>query len=184
MSLIVAGRFDTFARAQKAAQLLFAHGFEEEDVTLFFVNPPGQHHRQKGGGDQAADPGSKSIYKGANIGMLLGATLGASIGAMLCIIFGLPLLITTIAAAIGAYLGSLIGAMAEASTAKPGETLPKIHQSGILVAVHVTAANQADAAAVLRKVNAKDIERADGEWEGGHWSDFDPLKEPFLPKDL
>ncbi len=181
MSLIVAGRFDTFAKAQKAAQFLFAHGFEEDDVTLFFVNPPGQHHRLKSGGDRAADPDSKSIYKGASIGMVAGATLGASFGATLCVVFKLPLLITLMAAAVGAYLGSLMGAMAETHAAKQGSSTPsKIHLSGVLVAVHVTVENQADATAVLRKANAKDIERADGRWEGGHWSDFDPLKEPSL----
>lgn len=42
MSLIVAGRFTTFPAAEAAAQRLFANGFVEEDVTLFFVNPRGQ----------------------------------------------------------------------------------------------------------------------------------------------
>jgi hypothetical protein len=45
MSLIVAGRFTTFPAAEAAAQQLFDHGFVEEDVTLFFVNPRGQHSR-------------------------------------------------------------------------------------------------------------------------------------------
>ncbi len=43
MSLIVAARFTTFPAAEDAAQKLFDAGFVEEDVTLFFVNPRGQH---------------------------------------------------------------------------------------------------------------------------------------------
>ncbi|BBO59719.1 hypothetical protein [Mycoavidus sp. B2-EB] len=184
MSLIVAGRFDTFEKAQQAAQVLFEHGFAEEDVTIFFVNPPGQHDRLVGGTHQVADPSSKSIYKGASIGLMVGATLGASIGAMLCTVFGLPLLVTLIAASVGAYLGSLMGAMAEAKTSKQEPALAKIHESGVLLAIHVTVNNQADATAVLRKASAKDIERAHGRWTHGRWSDFDPSKEPSLPKNF
>lgn len=184
MSLIVAGRFDTYEQAQKTAQLLFEHGFAEEDVTIFFVNPPGQHDRPVDGTHQVADPSSKSIYKGAGIGLMIGATLGASIGAMLCTVVSLPLLVTLIAASVGAYLGSLMGAMAEARTSKQEPASAKIHESGVLVAIHVTVNNQAEATAVLRKASAKDIERAHGRWKHGHWSDFDPLKEPSLPKNL
>jgi len=171
MSLIVAGHFDTFAEAQKAAQLLFEDGFKKEDVTIFFVNPPGQHDLHAGGEDRT-DPASKSIYKGAGIGLILGSTLGASIGAMLCAVYAFPLLITLIAALVGAYLGSLIGAMMEAPESRQERALAKIHQAGVLIAIHVKADNQASAAAVLRKANAKDIERAHGRWEHGHWSDF------------
>ncbi|MBN3809517.1 hypothetical protein G3N97_10475, partial [Paraburkholderia sp. Ac-20347] len=45
MSLIVAGRFTTFPAAEAVADKLFARGFVEEDVNLFFVNPRGQHAR-------------------------------------------------------------------------------------------------------------------------------------------
>ncbi|MPW16754.1 hypothetical protein GCT13_07340 [Paraburkholderia sp. CNPSo 3157] len=43
MSLIVAARFTTFPAAEAAAERLFGAGFVEEDVSLFFVNPRGQH---------------------------------------------------------------------------------------------------------------------------------------------
>ncbi len=182
MSLIVAGRFDTFAKAQEAAQHLFEHGFKKEDVTLFFVNPPGQHHHLVGGGDQIADADSKFIYKGASIGAMIGAVCGASIGTTLCAVFKLPLLITVISAAVGAYIGSLIGAMNETQNPKPGLSSTKMHQSGVLLAIHVTTKNQADATSVLQKTDAKDIERAHGNWEQGSWSDFDPLQKPSLVK--
>ncbi len=182
MSLIVAGRFDTFAEAQKAAKYLFAEGFAQEDVTLFFVNPPGQHHLRAGGGDRSVDPDSKKVYKGARMGLLLGATVGASMGAMLCTVFKLPLLITVIAASVGAYLGSLIGAMIRTHDSEHGPISSSMHQSGVLIAIHVTPDNQAEALAVLRKTKAKDIERANGRWQHGQWSNFDPLKKPSLPK--
>ena len=51
MSLIIAGRFQTFPKAEAAAQRLFEGGFLEEDVTLFYVAPSGQHARLATGGE-------------------------------------------------------------------------------------------------------------------------------------
>ena len=67
MSLIVAARFTTFPAAEDAAQKLFNAGFVEEDVTLFFVNPRGQHARYPIGGDTGTDPGAREAPKGAGI---------------------------------------------------------------------------------------------------------------------
>ncbi len=79
MSLIIAGRFQTFPAAESAAQKLFARGFVEEDVTLFFVNPSGQHARHPIGGDVGTDPGASSAPKGAGKGVTIGAVGGAVI---------------------------------------------------------------------------------------------------------
>ena len=59
MSLIVAGRFTAFADAERAARRLFDHGFVEEDVTLFFVNPRGQHARFPVGGAARTEAGTE-----------------------------------------------------------------------------------------------------------------------------
>lgn len=56
MSLIVAGRFTTFPAAEAAAEKLYAGGFLEEDVNLFFVNPRGQHARHSAMAAAAAAP--------------------------------------------------------------------------------------------------------------------------------
>ena len=111
MSLIVAGRFTTFPAAEAAAQRLFTNGFVEEDVTLFFVNPRGQHARYPIGGDQDVDPGARDTPKGAGKGVTIGAVVGAIVGAGLFTVFHAPLLVSVIAAGVGAYIGSLIGAM-------------------------------------------------------------------------
>ena len=77
MSLIVAARFTTFPAAEDAAQKLFNAGFVEEDVTLFFVNPRGQHARYPIGGDTGTDAGAKGAPKGAGLGVTIGAVAGA-----------------------------------------------------------------------------------------------------------
>lgn len=188
MSLIVAGRFDTFSAAESAAHALFKHGFVEEDVTLFFVNPRGQHGRYPIGGDEDTDPAARRSPKGAGSGVAIGAAVGAIVGAAIFTIFRPPLLVTIIAAGVGAYIGSLIGAMGVTRRAKQSRADPvpeeHVRGSGLLVAVHVGPENQAEAARVLRDSGGTDIERATGHWQQGRWSDFDPLKPPALARDL
>ncbi|RDU97579.1 hypothetical protein [Trinickia dinghuensis] len=180
MSLIVAGRFTTFADAETAANRLFEGGFVQEDVTLFFVNPRGQHARFPIGGDRYVDPQAAQATKGAGKGGAIGAVIGAVIGVALFSAFSSPFLILVVAAGVGAYVGSLAGAM---SHTRGGGKLPdsqvphESRDSGVLVAVHVSPENQMDAARVLREAGSLEVERAHGRWQHGRWSDFDPTKD-------
>jgi hypothetical protein len=179
MSLIVAGRFTTFPAAEDAASHLFSSGFVEEDVTLFFVNPRGQHARYPIGGDEAADPEAARASTGAGKGGAIGAVVGAIVGVGLFKTMSAPAVVLIIAAGVGAYLGSLVGAMAHM---RGGGRVPRerVHResrdSGVLVAVHVTPETQQQAARVLRESGGMEIERATGRWQQGRWSDFDPTR--------
>lgn len=117
MSLIVAGRFTTFPAAEAAAHQLFEHGFVEEDVTLFFVNPRGQHARHApdhgGPGAGAAPPSHHPAGHGAS----LGAVAGAIIGAAIFMAFAASLPVVVIAAGVGAYLGLRVGVFLQARNA-------------------------------------------------------------------
>jgi hypothetical protein len=174
MSLIVAARFTTFPAAEDAAQRLFNAGFVEEDVTLFFVNPPGQHARFRPGGD-TSDANAREAPKGAEIGVTIGAAVGAVVGVGIFAAFSAPLIVSLIAAGVGAYVGSLAGAMVRTLEASNDE---ETRVSGVLVAVHVSPDSQLDAARVLRDAGGAAIERATGRWQQGRWADFDPLKQP------
>ena len=182
MSLIVAARFTTFPAAESAAQKLFDGGFVEEDVTLFFVNPRGQHARYPIGGDIGTDPGARDAPKGAGMGVTIGAVVGAVIGVAVFAAFSAPLLVSLIAAGVGAYVGSLVGAMSRTRKHDPAGHRVPFHEesrdSGVLVAVHVSPDNQLDAARVLRDAGGVSIEKATGRWQQGRWADFDPLRTP------
>ncbi|CAH2802482.1 MAG: putative membrane protein [uncultured Paraburkholderia sp.] len=184
MSLIVAARFTTFPAAEGAAQKLFNAGFVEEDVTLFFVNPRGQHARYPIGGDTSTDASAKEAPKGAGMGLTIGAVVGAVVGVAIFAAFSLPIIVSLIAAGVGAYVGSLIGAMARTRGGGKNEHHSLFHEesrdSGVLVAVHVSPDNQLDAARVLRDAGGVTIEKATGRWQQGRWADFDPLKTPVL----
>jgi hypothetical protein len=179
MSLIVAGRFTTFPDAERAAQRLFENGFVEEDVTLFFVNPRGQHARFAVGGDEYADPQAARASVGAGKGTVIGAVIGAVIGVALFSVLSSPFLVLAVAAGIGAYVGSLIGAMSHTRGGGkvPERQVPReSRESGVLVAVHVSPDNQQTAARVLREAGSLEVERAHGRWQHGRWADFDPTK--------
>ncbi len=179
MSLIVAGRFTTFDAAQASARRLFENGFIEEDVTLFFVNPRGQHARFAVGGDEYADPQAARASVGAGKGGLIGGVLGAIVGVALFGAISAPFLVLAVAAGVGAYIGSLVGAMTHTAGGGkvPNHAVPhESRDSGVLVAVHVNQDNQQTAARVLRESGSLEIERAHGRWQGGRWADFDPTK--------
>ncbi|NML32822.1 hypothetical protein [Paraburkholderia antibiotica] len=182
MSLIVAARFTTFPAAESAAQKLFNAGFVEEDVTLFFVNPRGQHARFPLGGDVSTDPAAREAPKGAGLGVTIGAVAGAIVGVGIFAAFSAPLLVSVIAAGVGAYVGSLVGAMSHTHEhGKSGHRTPfheEIRDSGVLVAAHVSPDNQLDAARVLREAGGVSIEKATGRWQQGRWADFDPTRTP------
>lgn len=182
MSLIVAARFTTFPAAEDAAQKLFNAGFVEEDVTLFFVNPRGQHARYPIGGDTGTDAGAKNAPKGAGLGVTIGAVAGAVVGVGIFAAFSAPIIVSLIAAGVGAYVGSLVGAMSRTREGGKDGHAAGFHEetrdSGVLVAVHVSPDNQMDAAHLLRDAGGVSIERASGRWQQGRWADFDPLKEP------
>jgi hypothetical protein len=180
MSLIVAGRFTTFADAETAANRLFAAGFLQEDVTLFFVNPSGQHARFPIGGDRYVDPEAARAGKGAGKGGAIGAVIGAVIGVALFSAFSSPFLVLVVAAGVGAYVGSLAGAMSQTrggGKASDSRVPHESRDSGVLVAVHVTPDNQQEAARVLRESGSLEVERAHGRWQHGRWADFDPTKD-------
>ncbi|TCG04097.1 hypothetical protein BZM27_43365 [Paraburkholderia steynii] len=179
MSLIVAARFTTFPAAEAAAEQIFRAGFVEEDVSLFFVNPRGQHARYPVGGDCNSDAASTDAPRGAGIGVTIGAVAGAMIGVGIFTAFSAPLLVLAIATGVGAYIGSLIGAMY--MTRDAGRSA-RVHyeqrHSGVLLAVHVTPETQQDAAHVLREAGGASIERASGRWQQGRWANFDPTQAP------
>ncbi|CAG9222262.1 conserved hypothetical protein [Paraburkholderia sabiae] len=184
MSLIVAGRFTTFPAAEDAAQTLFDHGFLGEDVTLFFVNPRGQHARHpldEHAATPTISPAPTPAMRRHHHAVTIGAVAGAVIGVAVFAAFAASVPAVVIAAGVGAYLGLLVGKMTH-TRSQPHEHHDVVHRemrnSGVLVAVHVSPENQIEAARLLREAGGADIERATGHWQRGKWADFDPRQTP------
>jgi hypothetical protein len=186
MALIVAARFTTFDQAQGAARALFAQGFAEDDVHIFYVNMAGAHATYPIGGDRKADPDAGGAQYGALLGgaglALIGAVVGGLIGGAMQLT---PLAVLAVAA-VGAYLGSLAGALwvtgrrqpNGANAVSPHPEHPEVRHAGVLLALHTDSSREPDACKILRNAGGVDVERAQGRWQGGRWVDFDPLKAP------
>ncbi|ANN66023.1 hypothetical protein [Bordetella bronchialis] len=186
MALIVAARFTTFEQAQGAARALFARGFAEDDVHIFYVNMAGAHAKYAIGGDREADPDAGKAHYGAMLGgaglALIGALVGGLIGGALQLA---PLAVVAVAA-VGAYIGSLMGALWVTGKRKPGVARnrgapaehPEARHAGVLLALHTDVTREAEACGVLRDAGGVDVERAQGRWQEGRWVDFDPLRPP------
>jgi hypothetical protein len=174
MTRIVAGVFDDEGAATAAAHELRRAGFEAADLDQFALNPPGRHNVLPLGGDEDADPKAKGGDSGAMKGAAIGSAVGAVAGLAAAPLIG-PIAVAGGAAA-GAYAGSLAGAVRKMGDDQPG---PQTRPAGVMVAVNVESPeNEELAIGVLRDRGARMIERADGAWRNGKWSDFDPVRPP------
>ncbi|AOJ69603.1 MULTISPECIES: glycine zipper domain-containing protein [Burkholderia] len=190
MSLIVAARFTTQRAAETAAKRLLESGFVAEDVSLFFVNPRGQHARPSSEylshAEHPAAPPPVGALQHARHSTTIGAVAGAIFGVALFSLLTPSLVVAICAAGVGAYLGGWLGRMMHKEDFTRAHARELAHEaihhemrsSGMLVAVHVTADSQADAARVLADAGGSDIERATGRWQSGRWADFDPTRTP------
>ena len=184
MSTIIAGRFEQQATADEATLALEAAGFAHDDISKFFVTPPGMHDVHGTTLDPDASAGAHHAHTGAIAGATAGGGVGVLVGIAAAPIFGPGAALA--GAAVGAYVGSLAGALDQTSdpTRRPNgpnasveEVAPR--RSGVVVAVIAgTEVQQNDAVRVLRQHGADDVERAEGTISGGDWTDFDPLRPP------
>ena len=174
MTQIVAGVFDDEQSATTVARELRHAGFEAADLDQFALNPPGRHNRLPLGGDEDADAKAEGGDRGAAKGAMIGTAVGAVAGLAATPLVG-PIAIAGGAAA-GAYAGSLAGAVDKMGDDTPA---PTPRPAGIMVAVHADSEEDEEIAIdLLREGGAQMIERAEGSWRNGKWTDFDPVQPP------
>ncbi len=172
MTTIIAGRVEQQSQVRDVIGALVKAGFPQDQISSFYVNPPGQHDIYPIGGDRDISPGAEHSVRGAAAGGAVGAAIGIAatplVGPLGPIEGGL----------LGAYLGSLAGTLSQTDEA---EETPPLRQAGMLVAVSVPDdAHERRAVQVLRALGAHDLERIEGTITDGDWDDFDPLSSPAL----
>ena len=190
MHTIIAGRVGTQECAERVTHLLRARGVAAGDIQSFYVNPPGQHDATAVGGDVDQDPGLEKSSSGLTAGAVAGAAVGVVAGAAAALVAApliAPALLVGLAGA-GAHVGGLAGVMSSGRDGEeedsvtesehPGAAALDTRRGGMMVAVRATPALEQIAIDSLREIEAKDIERASGQWEDGDWKDFDPLQPP------
>jgi len=175
MNDIIAAVFDDESAATHAIDALEGAGFERDDVDHFKLNAPGQHHKLPLGGDKQADAGAHGAESGALRGAAVGAVVGLAAGAAAAPVVGPAAILGGLAG--GTYAGSLAGAMKTMGSEEQPHPIER--PAGVMVAVHATAQDDSAVAVdLLRESGARMIERAEGVWKNGKWSDFDPTEPP------
>ena len=181
MTILIAGRFSQHTQAENASEQLLRSGFLPRDMSLFFVNPQGQHDLHPVGGDEDESAGTHHASTGAVLGAAGGVGLGALVGAATLPVLGPagPLL----GAAVGAYTGSLVGALnkmdkteeqIEVAEKNIAEDEMQPRKAGVLLAVAVATPEQREQAIHILSATALEVEETEGHLSNGHWVDFDP----------
>ena len=177
LSTIIGGRFAAQKSADEVIHQLLHAGFPADRFTTFFVNPPGHHDRYELGGDRDESPGATEAGAGAAKGVAVGGTIGAAVG-----LAGIPLagpVAVAAGAGVGAYVGSLVGALNQLGN--EGARAVRVRESGVLVAVQTRSVDDEQLViGLLKKAGALEIERAQGHWRAGQWTDFDAIQPPVL----
>lgn len=183
MATILAGHFELQDEVKRARSELVDAGFPEDHICGFFVSQAGQHNRTPLGGDHLVSPGAKETGRGVLAGEVTGGAVGAALGAATAPVTG-PLGVL-VGGAVGAHVGSLYsfhrmkepGEPEQHTDGDPRTNAEEPRHAGMMLAVEVEGQDEEDRAlALLRRLGAQDIERAEGHIEDGDWSDFDPLR--------
>lgn len=184
MSTIIAGHFQLQDEVDRARAELVGAGFQDERISGFFINQPGQHDLTPIGGDNLQSPGAKETPIGVLEGTAAGGAVGLAIGAATSVITG-PIG-PIVGGLVGAHVGSLfsLSKMKEGGESEQGgdnDNLFEPRKPGMLLAVAIDdAAQESRALEVLRDLGAHHIERADGSIVDSDWVDFDPLSVPQI----
>ncbi|APD12271.1 hypothetical protein [Pandoraea sputorum] len=185
MAMIVAGRFTTFDQANLVASRLYDRSFRPSDVSVFFLNPTGQHARFPMGGDVDADAAARPASRGAAQGVVAGGAFGLAMGALLYVAIWRFWLVPVVGMMAGAYLGAFLGALRRMqSRERVSARQAGMRDAGVMLATHVSESTADTAIAVLRDAGAAEIEQANGVWEGGEWRDFDPVQHAHHAQDV
>jgi len=180
MATIIAGGFETYMDAQDALRRLAAAGVNSEYLCEFRINPPGMHDTTLIGGDHQESAGAHHADSGAAKGAAVGAAVGTAVGVAATVIVGPAAIVA--AAGAGAYAGSLVGGLKAGvdREAQPDHTV--VRPAEAMIAVNVDGAGIPEASIVeaFQAAGAWQIERTEGRWENGEWSDFDPVAAPHL----
>jgi hypothetical protein len=183
MTHIIAGGLQQQEQVQEIIDELQRAAFSENDITSFYLNPPGQHDLLPLGGDRENSPGTKDSGTGSAVGIAGGGIVGAVVG-----LAGLPVLgvlAPALGAAVGSHVGSLVGSFAEmrdkGDAEADGENRYEQRKSGMMVGVNVIDAGEEQIAIrILRSFGAQHIERSEGNIVNGEWLGFNPIAIPVL----
>lgn len=195
MAKTIVGSFDSFEEAQDVLDDLQQRGFSRDDISVIANNASGQYSSQYGGEGQLprdapatlSDTGAGSAT-GAAAGGVLGGAAGLVVGLMGLAIPGIgpivaagPIAAALAGAGVGAVAGGLIGGLTGVGVSEDDASYyaESVRRGGALVTVRAEDSRADEAAGVMRKRGAVDIERRAEQWKQQGWTRHDPSATPY-----
>ncbi|GAC1414773.1 MAG: hypothetical protein NVSMB6_16990 [Burkholderiaceae bacterium] len=186
MADIIAARFIEQEQATQASDALVGAGVAQDQISCFYLNPPGQHNLYSIGGDREDSPGAHETGAGLTTGAATGGVIGAAAGLTGVPVFG-PIG-PAVGALVGAHIGGLFGSLSQTKERGEGEASTEVadggdnellqRTSGMLLAVATDHTDREEIIRLLRMFGGRDLEQAQGTIVAGNWEDFDPLEPP------
>jgi hypothetical protein len=175
---IISGRLTTWDQAERTIHKLIDQGFARSDMDTFYTGPSGRHARYPIGGDAQSDAGAKHAGAGAAGGAALGGAAGMAAGVAVAAVAPITAPVVLAATGVGAYVGSLAGGVSateDGSKKEDDPNHPVAKPAGVVLAISTEPGRDQLAIDALCDAGALGIDRGPGEWQDGHWVDFDPV---------
>lgn len=182
MAKTVVGLMDSFNEAEKVVDDLVRNGFPREDIGLVGQGQgPGAEEKYPSErttertGSKEAEGAMKGAGAGAAIGGVAGLVMGITglaIPGIGPIIAAGPIAATLAGAGVGAVAGGLIGGLTKLGVPEEHAEYyaEGVRRGGVLVTVACDDARAADAAGIMRRHGAVDIEKRAAQWKESGWS--------------
>jgi hypothetical protein len=187
----IVGSFDSFEEAHQVLRELQQNGFANEDISIIANNATGKYGPEgqlpRDAPATMSDTGANAAT-GAAAGGVLGGAAGLVVGLMGLAIPGVgpivaagPLAAALAGAGVGAIAGGLIGGLTGAGVPEDEAHVyaEAVRRGGALVTVRADEGRAEDAAAIMRRFGAVDIERRAEMWREQGWERHDPAAEPY-----
>ena len=202
MAKTVVALYDSLTDARAALEDLVAAGFERSDISLTanasdrqvgqHFDEQGRYVGRTGGADRDTDAG-EGAAAGAGIGAAIGGVGGLLVGLGLLTIPGVgpviaagPLASTLIGAGVGGAAGGLLGALSSAGV--PEEEAHRyaegVRRGGTILLVEAADDRAAEAAAIMDRHQAVDMESREASWRERGWERHEVEAAPLDERQL
>lgn len=186
----VVGLFDNQSDAESAVRDLISAGFAREHISLVTTDPEGKLSKQQVDqhGNLAGEGAVSGLTSGAVVGGVLGLLIGA--GALAFPAIGLvaigPLAGALTGAGIGAASGGIIGGLIGLGIPEDESHTyaESIRRGGVLVALQTDGARADEAARILDRHNAIDVDERREAYQREGFSRYDEKATPYTDEQI
>jgi uncharacterized protein (TIGR02271 family) len=185
----VVGLFDSIRDARNVVNQLVNAGFERDHVSMVANDAAGEYQADTGGDTED----SNATGAGATTGAVVGGTLGVLLGLGALAIPGIgpviaagPLLAGLAGAGVGALAGGMLGALVEAGVPEEDARYytEGVRRGGTLVVAKVEDEASNEAAEIMNRNHAVNVQERSADWQRRGWSGYDDSAAPYSADEI